>query len=105
LTDPKNPELGVYVKEHVDAEVLSPESGQLAPVEKVPDETGLSERVTLPVGTTAVPGDLSFTLTTQLVGVFTVVPVGLHTTLVSVDLWTALMVVWPELPECLTSPG
>jgi hypothetical protein len=66
------------VNEHVpDAERV-----QLEPVEKVPEEVGLSERLTVPVGVTAVPGDVSVTVTVQLVGVFIVVLVGLQTTVV-----------------------
>ena len=78
---------------------------QLAAGEKAPEEAGVSEKLTVPVGVTAVPGELSVTVTVQLVGVFTVVAVGFQTTLVWVALWTAVSVVWPELPECWVSPG
>ena len=65
------------MKEHAPDERV-----QLVPGEKDPEEAGLSEKLTVPVGVTLVPGETSATVTVQLVGVFTVVPVGMQTTVV-----------------------
>ena len=82
------PLLGVYVTEQ-----LPPEREQLVAGVKVPDDAGLWVSVTVPVGTTVVPGDVSATVIVQLVGVFGAALVGVQTTAVEVALCTATTVV------------
>ena len=66
----------------------------------IPDAPGVWVKVTLPVGTTAVPGEVSVTEITQLVGVLGGEADGVQTTEVDVDLCTAVIArVGEELPE------
>jgi hypothetical protein len=96
VTVPFKPALGVYVT----VQLPEAERAQLAAGVKVPEDAGLWARVTVPVGTTAVPGEVSVTVIVQLVAVPGEVLDGVHTTAVEVDLWTAtICIVGEVLPE------
>jgi len=55
--------------------------------------------VTLPPGVIAVPGEVSVTVTRQLVTLFTAIVVGWHEIVVVVALTVTVIVAWPELDE------
>ena len=62
-------------------------------------------KVTLPPGVIAVPGEVSVTVTTQLVTLFTTMVVGWQEIVVVVARTETVIVAWPELVLWLVSPA
>ena len=71
---------------------------------KVPDDKGLSEKVTVPVGVIVVPELESVTVAVQVVAVFTAGDAGEQTTTVELVRLAAVIVLKPELAEWSVSP-
>ena len=97
VTEPEA--VGVYVTEQ-----LPPDRLQVV-LPKIPLPVGHTEKLTVPVGVTVVPGPVSATLTVQVRAVPTPPEVGRHVTEVEVLRWVAVIDRLLELPECCPSPG
>ena len=70
----------------------------------VPEDDGLSEKVTSPPGATEVPGLVSETVTVQDTAWLTFVVAGLHETTVDVVLGVAVGLDMAELVKWIESP-
>ncbi len=88
---PSVPGLGVKVTEQLPAARVHVEGLKLPDLALV--------KVTLPVGVTAVPGEVSLTMAVHVVAAFTGSEEGAHTTLVEVERFATERLKLPELVE------
>ena len=104
VTVPLRPEFGVKVTEQLATPSDFCARGQLAAGVKVPEEAGFWVSVMVPRGVTAVGGELSETVMTQVVGVFGMADEGVQTTPVEVERCVGTIVPWPVLGRWFVSP-